>query len=82
MALPQWYIEREEEARKMRRENADWEFINSLPPKQRAAVLLFIELGALRLAQRISGLPLEDFIELLRRARVWIPLVVYLEIPH
>jgi len=73
MTLPQWYIEREEEARKMRRESADWEFINSLPPRQRAAVLLFIELGALRLAQRISGLPLEEFIELLRRARVWIP---------
>jgi len=73
MTLPQWYIEREEEARKMRRENADWEFINSLPPRQRAAVLLFIELGALRLAQRISGLPLEEFIELLRRAGVWIP---------
>jgi len=73
MTLPQWYIEREEEARKMRRENADWEFINSLPPRQRAAVLLFIALGALRLAQRISGLPLEEFIELLRRAGVWIP---------
>ncbi|ABO08432.1 hypothetical protein [Pyrobaculum calidifontis] len=73
MTLPQWYIEREEEARKMRRESADWEFINSLPPRQRAAVMLFIELGALRLAQRISGLPLEDFIELLRRAGVWIP---------
>jgi len=73
MTLPQWYIEREEEARKMRRESADWEFINSLPPRQRAAVLLFIELGALRLAQRISGLPLEEFIELLRRAGVWIP---------
>jgi len=73
MKLPQWYIEREEEVRKMRKESADWEFINSLPPRQRAAVLLFIELGALRLAQRISGLPLEDFIELLRRAGVWIP---------
>jgi len=73
MTLPQWYIEREEEARKMRRENADWGFINSLPPRQRAAVLLFIELGALRLAQRISGLPLEDFIELLRKAGAWIP---------
>jgi len=73
MTLPQWYIEREEEARKMRRESADWEFINSLLPRQRAAVLLFIELGALRLAQRISGLPLEEFIELLRRAGVWIP---------
>jgi len=72
-----YYVEellaREEEARRIRRESADWEFINSLPPRQRAAVMLFIELGALRLAQRISGLPLEDFIELLRRAGVWIP---------
>ena len=39
-------------------------------------MLLLIELGALRLAQRISGLPLEDFIELLRRAGVWIPLAL------
>jgi PaREP6 domain containing protein len=34
------------------------------------AVKLFIEKGDLRLAQRMSGLDLEDFIEILRNARI------------
>ncbi|MCU7787827.1 hypothetical protein ODS41_07865 [Pyrobaculum sp. 3827-6] len=73
MALPAWYVEREEEAREMRRREANWEFINGLPPRVRAAVVLFIETGDLRLSQRLSGLGLEEFIEVLREAGVWIP---------
>jgi hypothetical protein len=73
MALPAWYVEREEEAREMRRREANWDFINSLPPRVRAAVVLFIETGDLRLSQRLSGLGLEEFIEVLREAGVWIP---------
>ncbi|MGC9051351.1 hypothetical protein [Pyrobaculum sp.] len=73
MALPAWYVEREEEAREMRRREANWGFINSLPPRVRAAVVLFIETGDLRLSQRLSGLGLEEFIEVLREAGVWIP---------
>ena len=34
------------------------------------AVRLFIEKGDLRLAQHMSGLDLEDFVELLRNAKV------------
>ncbi|GAB6943268.1 hypothetical protein [Vulcanisaeta sp. JCM 14467] len=64
--------DREEEARRVRRAEADWEFINSLPPRVRSAVVLFIETGDLRLAQKLSGLDLEGFIDVLRRARVWI----------
>ncbi|WP_054857817.1 hypothetical protein [Vulcanisaeta sp. JCM 16159] len=64
--------ERERELREMRRREADWDFINSLPPRIRSAVVLFIETGDLRLAQRLSGLGLEDFVDILRRARVWI----------
>jgi hypothetical protein len=64
--------EREREAREIRRREADWAYINSLPPRVKAAVILFIERGDLRLAQRLSGLDLEDFIEHLRRARVWV----------
>jgi len=56
----------------MRRQNADWNYINTLPPRVRAAVILFIEKGDLRLSQKLSGLDLEDFIETLRKARVWI----------
>ncbi|AET33470.1 hypothetical protein [Pyrobaculum ferrireducens] len=73
MALPAWYVEREEEAREMRRREANWNFINGLPPRVRAAVVLFIETGDLRLSQRLSGLGLEEFIEVLREAGVWIP---------
>ncbi len=65
--------EREREVREMRRREADWGgFINSLPPRVRSAVVLFIETGDLRLAQRLSGLNLEDFVDILRRARVWV----------
>jgi len=64
--------EREKEAREMRRQGADWSYINSLPPRVRAAVMLFIESGDLRLCQKLSGLDLEDFIEVLRRANVWV----------
>ena len=64
--------EREREVREMRRREADWNFINSLQPRVRSAVVLFIETGDLRLAQKLSGLDLEGFIDVLRRARVWI----------
>ena len=63
-------VEAFEEARSLRRERADWQFIESLPPRLRAAVKFFIETGDLRLAQLLSGLDYEDFRELLRRARV------------
>jgi len=56
--------------REVRRREANWEEIEKLPPLIASAVKLFIELGDLRLAQRISGLDLEDFIEVLERARV------------
>jgi len=66
------FLERVEEEveREVRRREADWEYIRSLPPRLREAVKLFIETGDLRLAQRLAGMGLEDFIELLRRARV------------
>lgn len=66
------FEEREREAREIRRREADWDYINGLPPRLKSAVLLFIERGDLRLAQRLSGLDLEDFIECLRRAGVWV----------
>ncbi len=68
----QEYIEDEELyiERKIRRREADWSFINSLPPRLKYAIILFIEKGDLRLAQKLSGLSLEEFIELLEKARV------------
>ncbi len=63
-------LEWEEEARRVRRERADWEYIESLPPRLRAALKYYVETGDVRLSQRLSGLDYEEFRELLRKARV------------
>ncbi|MGC9051908.1 hypothetical protein [Pyrobaculum sp.] len=60
----------EEELRRIRRERADWSFIQSLPPRQRAALQYYIETGDIRRAAKLAGLPLEDFRELMRRAKI------------
>ncbi|RUM47341.1 MAG: hypothetical protein DSY37_02840 [Hyperthermus sp.] len=67
------YLE-EEEARRIRRSMADWEFINKQPARIREALKYYIERGDIRLAARLAGLALEEFRELLRRARI--PVVV------
>ncbi len=63
-------VEWEEEARRLRREKADWEFIEKLPPKLKAALKYYIETGDFRAAQQIAGLDFEDFRELIRKARI------------
>ena len=63
-------LEWEEEARRVRRERADWGYIESLPPRLRAALKYYVETGDVRLSQRVSGLDYEEFRELLRKARV------------
>jgi len=64
----------EEEARELRRREADWEFINSQPPRIKAALKLYVETGDMRLASKIAGMEIEDFRELLRLAKI--PVVV------
>jgi len=64
----------EEEAREIRRREADWSFIESQPPRIRIALKLYIETGDIRLAASIAELSLEEFRELMRRAKI--PLVV------
>ena len=64
----------EEEAREVRRREADWGFIEKQPPRLRAALKYYVETGDIRTAARLAGLALEEFRELLRRANV--PVVV------
>jgi len=64
----------EEEAREIRRREADWGFIESQPPRIRAALKLYIETGDIRLSARIAELSLDEFREMMRRAKI--PLVV------
>ncbi|MCC6020928.1 MAG: hypothetical protein LM577_06145 [Thermoproteaceae archaeon] len=60
----------EAEARELRRKHADWNFIERLPPRLRAALIYYVETGDLRRAQWISGLNLDHFRDLMRRARI------------
>ncbi|MEM1597394.1 MAG: hypothetical protein QW598_05370 [Pyrobaculum sp.] len=63
-------VEAFEEARRMRRERADWAFIESLPPKLKAALIFYIETGDIYVASRIAGLTVDEFNELRIKARV------------
>lgn len=64
----------EEEAREVRRREADWSFIERQPPRLRAALKFYVETGDIRMAAKLAGLGLEEFRELLRAANV--PVVV------
>jgi hypothetical protein len=64
----------EEEAKEIRRSEADWDFIESQPPKIRAALKFYVEMGDIRLASRIADMGIEEFRGLLRSARI--PVVV------
>jgi len=68
------YVVSEEEARELRRRFADWDFISRQPPKVREALKYYIEKGDLRRAAKLAGLGIEEFRELLRKARI--PVVV------
>ena len=60
----------EEEAREIRRREADWSFIESQPPRLKAALKLYVETGDIRLSSAVAGLSLEEFRELLRAAKI------------
>ena len=62
--------ELEEEAREMRKREADWDFIESQPPKLRAALKFYVETGDLYVASRIADMSVEEFNELRKRARI------------
>jgi len=64
----------ENEARSVRRRMADWDFINKQPPKIREALKYYIETGDMRRASYLAGLDIDDFREMLRKARI--PIVV------
>jgi hypothetical protein len=60
----------EEEAREVRRREANWSFIESQPPRLRAALKYYIETGDLYVASRIAGLTIEEFNELRKKAGI------------
>ena len=64
----------EEEAREIRRREANWEFIRKQRPRIRAALIYYIEFGDIRRASKIAQMNIEEFRELLRDANI--PVIV------
>ncbi|RLE80085.1 MAG: hypothetical protein DRJ52_07130 [Thermoprotei archaeon] len=64
----------EEEARKMRESEADWEFIRKQRPRVRAALEYYIVTGDIRTSAKIASMNIEEFRILLRKAKI--PVVV------
>ncbi len=70
----QKWIELEEEAKRIRRVMADWNFIEKQPPRIREALKYYIETGDIRRASILAGINVEEFRELLRKAKI--PVIV------
>jgi hypothetical protein len=62
--------QRLEEAKEQRKKSADWSFIESLPPKLKAALKYYIEEGDLYVASRIAGITMDEMNELRIKAKI------------
>jgi len=67
--LERWRLE-DEEARRIRRSQADWGFIESQPPKYRLALAHFVEEGDLYKAAKLAELTIDEFNQLRIKARI------------
>jgi hypothetical protein len=61
---------REEEAREIRRKQADWNYVYAQPTKLKLALIHYIETGDLYVSAKIAGLTVEEFNELRIKARI------------
>jgi len=59
-----------EEAREIRRKYADWEFINKQPEPIKSALTYYVETGDMRLAAKLAGLELDEFLDLAFKAKI------------
>jgi len=71
--LARW-IRLEEEARKIRRSEADWKFIEEQPARVKAALKYYVETGDIRTSSRMAEMSIDRFRKLLRQARI--PVIV------
>ena len=61
---------REEEARQIRRKQADWNYINNQPTKLKLALVHYVETGDLYVSAKIAGITVEEFNEQRIKARI------------
>ncbi|RLE97892.1 MAG: hypothetical protein DRJ63_08500 [Thermoprotei archaeon] len=58
------------EARELRRKRADWDFINKQPEPIKSALIYYIETGDYRIAAKLAGMDLSDFLDLAYKAKI------------
>jgi hypothetical protein len=68
--LREEWEEKDRELKELRRRSADWRYIESLPPRVREAVELYIETGDIWLAAKLAGLTVDEFNEIRIRAGI------------
>jgi hypothetical protein len=62
--------EEDRELRELRRRSADWRYIESLPPRVREAIELYMETGDLWLAAKLAGMSEDEFNEVRIKAGI------------
>jgi len=67
--IERWEKE-DEEARRIRREKADWRFIEEQEPLIKLALIVYIETGDIYRASRIAGLTIDEFNEIRLKAKI------------
>jgi len=67
--LDKWARE-DEEARRIRRESADWEFIEKQEPKIKLALIVYLETGDIYKASKIAEMTIDEFNELRIKAKL------------
>lgn len=63
-------VEEEEKGKENRSKNANWDFINSQPPRIKLALTYYIKTGDKKSAQRMAKLTMKKFEEILKRANL------------
>ncbi len=62
--------ERERKAREVRREMANWEFIDRQEPKVKAALKFLVETGDLRTASKLAGMNIDELASIAKKANI------------
>jgi len=68
--LVEEWIKEDEEAKRIRRSKADWNFINKQEPLIKLALIIYIETGDIYKAAKIAGLTIDEFNNIRIKAKI------------
>ncbi|RLE89709.1 MAG: hypothetical protein DRJ49_02150 [Thermoprotei archaeon] len=70
MELLEEWRKADEEARRIRRESADWNFIEKQPELIKTALKLLVETGDLKMISKLFDIPLSELNDLRLKAKI------------